>query len=89
MITLKELKEPYNNGNEINISEEDKREFASKFKSIENFQDLDDDSICSIVILMYFSWIQENENEKLLLYRLRGALRRPPERIRGGALLSC
>ena len=49
----------------IDISEEEKKAFAEKFKGIELFKHLNDDAICWVVFIFYLSWMQENENEKL------------------------
>lgn len=49
----------------VEWSEKDKKAFAEKFKDVELFKNLDDDGICSAVLILYLVWMQENENENL------------------------
>lgn len=65
MITLKEMVKINKNVKKVDLSEEDKEEFAKKFRDIESFKDLNDDAICWSVMLLYLVWMQENENERL------------------------
>lgn len=49
----------------IEISEEDKKAFAKRFKNFEIFKNLDDNGIFWAVSILYLVWMQENENERL------------------------
>lgn len=65
MITLRDMKKADGNIGKVELSKENMKVFAEKFKDMELFKNLDDDGICSAVIMLYFIWMQENENERL------------------------
>lgn len=65
MITLKDLKKTDNNGENIEISEEDKKVMVKRFRDAGLFETLDDDGIYYMILIFFLVWIQENENERL------------------------
>lgn len=65
MLTLKEMTKEKDDIGTIEISEEDKKAFAKRFKNFEIFKNLDDNGIFWAVSILYLVWMQENENERL------------------------
>lgn len=52
MITLKEMKKADRDVKKAELSEEEKEAFAEKFRGMELFKNLDDDGICSVVLIL-------------------------------------
>ena len=65
MITLKDLKKTDDDGENIEISEEDKKVIVKRFRDMGLFENLNDDGIYYMIIIFFWVWIQENENERL------------------------
>ena len=65
MISLKELIKSDKDIKKIDLSEDNDKKFAEKYKNIKLFEGLKDDDICMVVMVLYLIWMQENENERL------------------------
>ena len=65
MVSLEEMKTERSDIGEIDLSEEDKKVIAERFRGIELFNNLNDEDVCWAVFILYLVWMQENENERL------------------------
>lgn len=65
MIALKRMKKFKKENKKTTLSAKDKEKIIKKYKNVEMFKNVEDESIFWLVMIFYLSWMQENENERL------------------------